>query len=89
MAEFMKHGKTYSNRSNTGQTSKLSDRDRLELKRIVGRNHRTSAAIVTAELNQHLNSPVSTKIVRLELNKTGYHERAVIGKPLLSTIKIQ
>ena len=45
------------------------DRYRRALKRIVSRKHRTTAAKFTAELNQHLNSPVSTKTVRLKLKK--------------------
>ena len=47
-----------SNLSNSGRTSKLTDRDRRALKCIVERKHRTTAATVNAELNQHLNSPV-------------------------------
>ena len=38
MTEFKKHRKTSSNRSNSGLTSKLSDRDRRALRRIVRRN---------------------------------------------------
>ena len=55
----------------------------------MGRKPRTTATKVTAELNQHLNSPVPTKIVRSEPNITGYHERAAIREPLLSTTNIQ
>jgi hypothetical protein len=36
----------------------------------------------TAELNSHLEDPVSTKIVRCELHKSGIHGRAAIAKPL-------
>ena len=50
--------------------SKLTERDRRALKRIVGKRHRSTAAKMIAELNQHLNSPVSTKSVRSELNKS-------------------
>ena len=46
---------------NSGQTFKLINRGRRVLKCIVGRRHRTTATEVTAELNQYLNSPVSTK----------------------------
>ena len=59
------------------------------LKRITGRKHQTTAAKETAELNQYLNSLVSTKTFRRELNKAGYHGRATIRKPLFSTINIQ
>ena len=75
--EFKMQRKPSSNRSNSGQTYKLTDRDRCALEHIVGRKHQTTAAKVTAELNQHLNSPVSTKTVRDDLNKAGYHGRAV------------
>ena len=71
------------------RTSKLIDRDRRALKRIAGRKHRTATTkFATAELNQHLNSSVSTKTVRHELNRAGDHERAANRKPLLSTINI-
>ena len=49
------------------------------------RNHRTTAAKVTAELNQHSNSTVSTRTVRRELNKAEYHGIGAIMKPLLSS----
>ena len=89
MTRFKKHEKTSSNQRNSGRTSKLTDRDQRASKRIMRREHRTTAAKVTAELNQHLNSSVSTKTVRRELNKAGYHGRAAARKPLLSTINIQ
>ena len=83
MTEFKKHGKTSSHRSNSDRTSKRHDRDRCTLKRVVRRMHRT-----TAELNQHPNSPVSTTILHREPNKSEYHGRSAIMKPLLSTINI-
>jgi hypothetical protein len=42
---------------------KLSERDCPTLKRIEFKNHRATAAKVTAELNIHLEDPVSTKPV--------------------------
>ena len=72
MTEFKKHGKILNNLSNSGRTSKLTDRDRRALKRIVGRKHRTIAY------------KVLIKIVRLDLSKAGYHGRTAIRKPLLS-----
>jgi len=42
---------------------KLSERDCHVLKRIVSKNHKTTAAKVTAEPNIHLEDPVSTKPV--------------------------
>ena len=36
------------------------------------RNHRSTAVMVTAELNQHLNSPISTKAVLCKLEPAGY-----------------
>ena len=89
MTELKKHRKTSSNRRNSGWTSKLTDRDRRALKGIVGRKHVTTAAKVTAELNQHRNSQVTTETVRHDLNKAGYHGKAAIRKPLRSTIIIQ
>jgi hypothetical protein len=41
----------------------LTERDDHALRRIVSKNHRTTAAQVTAESNIHLEDPVSTKRV--------------------------
>ena len=57
------HGNTSSDKRNSGQKPKLSDRDRRPLKRIVSKNHRATAAQGTVELNIHLEDPVSTKTV--------------------------
>ena len=69
MPEFEKRGKISSNRNNSGRTSKLTERGRLASRR----KNRTTAAKVTTKVNQNLNSPVSTRTVRRELNKVGYH----------------
>jgi hypothetical protein len=45
------------------------------LKRIVSKNHTTTAAQETAEINIHLEDPVSTRTVRLELHKSNIHGR--------------
>ena len=52
------------------------------LKRMVSKNHGTTAAKVTAELSVHLEDPVSTKTVQQELHKSNIHGRAAIAKPL-------
>ena len=59
MTNFKKHGKTSKNWCNSGQTSKLSDRDRCALKSI--RKHRTITSKATAGVNQHPNSPFRPK----------------------------
>ena len=89
MMEFMVHGKPSSDRSNSGWTSKLTDRDRRALKLIVKRNQRTTATKVIVALTRYLNSPVLSKTVRCELNKAGYDGKTAIRKPLLSIINIQ
>jgi hypothetical protein len=66
MTAFKNHGKALSSRGKP----KLSERDRRILKGIVSKNHRTAAAKVTAELNIHLEDPVSTVTVRRELHKS-------------------
>jgi predicted transcriptional regulator len=48
------HGKTSSAKRNNGRKPKLNDRDRRALKRTVSKNHRTTAAQGTVELNIHL-----------------------------------
>jgi hypothetical protein len=44
----------------------------------------TTAAQVTAELDIHLEDPVSTKSVQHELHKSNIHGRAAIAKPLIT-----
>jgi hypothetical protein len=61
----------------------LIEKDRHTLRRIVSKNHRTTAAQVTAELNTHLEDPVSTKAVQHELHKSNIHGRAAIAKSLI------
>jgi hypothetical protein len=54
------------------------------LRRIVLKNHRTTAAQVTVELNIHLEHPVSTKIVWRDLHKSNIRDRTVIAKSLIT-----
>jgi transposase len=61
MSAYTSHGKTTSARRNSGRKSTLSERDHHTLRRIVSKNHKTTAAQVIAELNIHLEDPVSTK----------------------------
>ena len=81
MTVFKEHGKTSSS-----QTSRLTERPTC-IKNTL--KHQTTAAKVTGELNQHLNSSVSIETDCRELNKAGYHGRAAIRKLLLSTINIR
>jgi len=86
MTAYTKHGKTSSSKRNSGRNPKLTDKDRQTLKRIVARQHNTTAAKVTAELNAHLSNTVSTKTVRRELHKANIHGRAAIAKPFITEI---
>jgi hypothetical protein len=43
----------------------------------------------TAELNIHLENPVSTKTARFELHKSNIHGRATISKPLITESNAQ
>jgi transposase len=63
MTAYTNPGKTSSSKRNSGQKSKLSERDCHILKRIVSTNHRTSAVNMTVELSVHLEDPISTKAV--------------------------
>jgi hypothetical protein len=50
MLAYTNHGKTTSAKRNSGRKSTLTERDRRTLRRIVSKNHRTTAVQVTAEL---------------------------------------
>jgi hypothetical protein len=59
------------------------------LRRIVSKNDRTTAAQVRAELNVHLEEPVSTKKVRLELHKSNIQVRAAVAKAMITESNAQ
>jgi len=63
MMAYTNDGNTSSAERNSGQKPKLSERECHRLNRTVSKNHRTTAAKVTTELNIHLEDPVSTKTV--------------------------
>ena len=82
MTEFKKHEKIFSNLSNSGRTFKFTDRDRLALECIVRRKHQTTAAKVTAELNQHLNSPVRPKLFTSEEVEVVSRLQSLVCRPM-------
>ncbi|KAL6458256.1 hypothetical protein MHYP_G00334860 [Metynnis hypsauchen] len=83
MSAYHQEGQTTSNRIYCGRKRKLSERDARVVTRIVSK-HKTTAAQIMAELNVHLNSPVSTRTVRRELHRVNIHGRAAIAKPLVT-----
>ena len=80
MLAFEKEGKTSSLKQNPGN---MSDRDCQTLLRIVRKDHQNTAPKVTAELNDHLENPVSSKTVRRELHRVRFHGSVTMRKPLL------
>jgi hypothetical protein len=74
-------GKTSSAQRNSGRNPKLNDRNCHIWKRVVSKSHRTTAVNLTAELNIHLEDPVPTKTVRLELHQSNIHSRVAIANP--------
>ena len=78
MSAFEKERKTFSQKKNSGRKWKLSDKDCQTLTQIVRKN---TTPKITAELNDHLENPVCSKMVRKQLQKAGFHGRAAIWKP--------
>jgi hypothetical protein len=89
MLAYKNHGNTTSVKSNSGRKSTLTERDRRTIRRIVSKNHRTTAAQVTAELNIHPEDHVSTKTVRREFHKSNIHGSAAIAEPLITKSNVQ
>ena len=77
---YTNHGKTSSAKRNSGWKQKLSERDRRTLKRTVSKNHRITAAKLTAELIIHLEDAVSTK-------KKKHYDESFTNPP--STVELQ
>lgn len=84
MTAYTKLGKVSSAKQNSGRKSKLTDRDRRALKRIVARKRKTTLPQITSEMNTHLQNPVSTKTIQRELHAASIHGRVAIPKPLVS-----
>ncbi|GFX91184.1 transposable element Tcb1 transposase [Trichonephila clavipes] len=78
--------KTSLEEQNSERKEKLSERDRQVIKRIVTSKKQTTAAKVTAELYQHLDSPVSIITVRRHLHKQNIYGKAAITKPLVTDV---
>lgn len=84
LSAYTKLGKVSSAKHNSGRKSKLSDRDRRVLKRIVARKRKTTLPVITSEMNTHLQNPVSMKTIQRELHAANIHGRVAIPKPLVS-----
>ncbi|GBN44407.1 hypothetical protein AVEN_239269-1 [Araneus ventricosus] len=53
VTEFMKGGKMVSAKYSSGRKSRLTNRDRRQLERIVDPRHKQSLTTVTSNLNRH------------------------------------
>ena len=82
---FEKEGKTSSLKTKSGRKRKLSNKDRRTLPQIVWKDHKNTIPKITTEFHEHLENPVSTKTVRKDLHKAGFHGRAAIRKPYRNT----
>jgi preprotein translocase subunit SecG len=83
-AAYMSHGKTTSVKKNGGRKSTLTERDCHTLRKIVSKNHATTAVLVTVELNIHLEDSVSTTTLQCDFHKFNIYGRAAIAKPLFT-----
>jgi transposase len=84
LSAYANHRETTSAKRNSGRQSTLGERDCRTLRRVVSKNHRTTAAQVTAELNIFLEDLISIKTVRSELQRSNIHGGAATAKPLNS-----
>ena len=75
MTAFEKERETFSQKQNSGRKRNLFDRDCWILTRIVWNDNKSTSPKITAELNDHLEKPISSKTARRKLHK------AVIRKP--------
>lgn len=82
-AAYKKLGKVIFAKENSRQNSKLTDRDRSVLKRIVAPKLKTTLPQITSGVNTHLQNPLSTKTVQRQLHSVTIHDRVAIPKPLV------
>lgn len=85
MTVYIKHGRTASAKKNSGRKSKLTEKDRQTLLRIVDEHPEYTASKITTELNGHLSHTVSVKTIRRELHKAGIFRGAASRKPETET----
>uniref|UniRef100_A0AAQ6ISF3 Transposase Tc1-like domain-containing protein n=1 Tax=Anabas testudineus TaxID=64144 RepID=A0AAQ6ISF3_ANATE len=85
MTVYIKHGRTASAKKNSGRKSKLTEKDRQTLLRIVDEHPEYTASKITTELNRHLCHTVSVKTIRRELHKAGIFREAANWKPETDT----
>jgi hypothetical protein len=62
MSAYANHGEATSAKRHSGQKSIPTERDHHTVRRTLLKNHRTTAAQVTAELNIHLETPFPSKL---------------------------
>uniref|UniRef100_A0A8C3ASY5 Transposase Tc1-like domain-containing protein n=1 Tax=Cyclopterus lumpus TaxID=8103 RepID=A0A8C3ASY5_CYCLU len=89
MTVYIKHGRTASAKKNSGRKSKLTEKDRQTLLRIVAEHPKYTASKITSELNRHLSHAVSVKTIRRELHKAGIFRGAGSRKTEAETDKKQ
>ncbi|GFU64793.1 histone-lysine N-methyltransferase SETMAR [Trichonephila clavipes] len=76
-----------SGRSNTATTDEnITKVQQMVLRQIVMSKKRTTAAKVTTELNQHLESPKPMIAVRKHLHKRNIYDRVEIPNPLVTDV---
>lgn len=80
MTVYVKHGRTASAKKNSGRKSKLTEKDRQTLLRIVDEHPEYTASKITTELNRNLSHTVSVKTIRRELHKAGIFKGAATRK---------
>ncbi|KAL6119948.1 uncharacterized protein ACO6RY_04404 [Pungitius sinensis] len=80
MTVYIKHGRTASAKKNSGRKSKLTEKDRQTLLRIVDEHPEYTASKITSELNSQLSHTVSVKTIRRELHKAGVFRGAASRK---------
>lgn len=85
MTVYIKHGRTASAKKNSGRKSKLTEKDRQTLLRIVDEHPEYTASKITSELNRHLCHTVSVKTIRRELHKAGIFRGTANRKPETET----
>ena len=73
MSAWNSKGKTSSAKGNSGWKCILQDRDIRALIRSARQNRRATADQLTANFNLGRKQPVSSKTVRRELHRAGYH----------------
>ncbi|GFU27928.1 transposable element Tc1 transposase [Nephila pilipes] len=83
MIAYKKLEKVFCAKQNSGRKSKVTNRDRRSLKKIIARKRKTTLPQITPKMSTHFQYTVSPKTTQRELCAVSLYVKADLSKPLV------